>query len=147
MPSVDDCCAPHDDHLDRSGKREEPLRIDLRLHQIVGAVFELLLLVRLAHERLDHARRDQVFLHRAVHGVVFGKHHAEPLMPDQNKQQDRHEDQRQRAHEDKRQTHVDAKRHDGGEHHHDRRAEHHAKEHLIGVLQIVDVRRRADNKR
>ena len=138
---------PHDAELDRTGERKELLRVDLRLLQIVGRGVELADLMVFAHKRFDHAGRNQVFLHRAVHRIILFQHDLKPRKahPDHHKHQNGND--RDRKHKNQRQVGIDAKRHDRRKDHHQRRADKDAEQLLIDVLQVVHVRGRAHDQR
>jgi len=90
-------------------------------------------------EGFYHTDAPDIFLHYIVEHVVGAKNAAKqrPDLADDQKQQHRHDGNDRK--EDERKGRVDAEGHDHGEDQHDRAANCHADEHLIGILQVGHI--------
>ena len=113
---------------------------NLWIASYAGGLLELLVLVLLAHEALDHPDAAQVLLHHVVQLVIGFEHALEDRMRAGHDQIDTHAEDRQGDQEYHGNPGVDRHRHNQREQQRQRRAHRHPQDHLEAVLNVRHVR-------
>ena len=103
-------------------------------------------LIVLAHEGLDHADGADVLLHAGVQVVIFAEHAVENLRRLGNHKGERKDQNRHGNDEHHAQLRVNGKRKNQRGNQHGWRAHADAQQHLVGHLQIRDIRRQPGHK-
>ena len=135
------------DHHDGLHEHHARHRVDRRIAQLVVALFELFLLIVLAHERLHHADGDEVFLHGVVQPVDLFLKKLKELAACLHQKPDGERHHRHDADEDERQLSVDGEADGERGDEHKRRADEDAQTHVHHALNVVDVVREARDER
>ena len=151
------------DHMRAEPGDEENAGIDRRRHErrndnhvLLGLHKELVnvqrglpeaaVFVLLADIGLDYADGADIFLDAFVKGIIFFKYFTEELRRFSHDKEKTYREKYHRSQIDGRDPRVDEKCHRHRHDNRDRRAYKHAKKHLIGILDIRDVRRKTGHK-
>ena len=126
-------------HHDRVAQGHDALGGDGVVVEVVGGMFEFVVLVLLAHERLDHADGADVLLDDGVDDVVLAEHLPEVAHGLRDEHEQHHAKHRHDDQKDHGELRVDGKRHEQrDDERHGGAGEHH-EHHLEGVLHVAHV--------
>ena len=146
QPRQRDHAAEDRRHHDRVVQRHIGFRLNKHAIHGLRCSGKLRALVVLTDKGLDHADRADIFLHAGVQIVVLFEHAVKMLRRVRNNERQRKNQKRHGHDEYHAQLRMDGERQNQGRNEHRRCAHADAQEHLIGHLQIGNVRRQARDK-
>ena len=125
----------------RENKADQSLRLHKELVNILGGNFKSSDFKLFAHKTLDHADSGHIFLDARIQRIVFRKHARKRLIRKFNDQDQYNQKKAERDQKNHREFPTDAEGERQSKNQRSRRTHAGSQYHLIGVLDIRDIRR------